>query len=90
MSPHQEKTALTGDTTDERWFPSTSGNSPRKDHEHRYVYFYYIQISHKFVDTIIRPITVKLCSNNKENGYHLLAQPDRMNVQTTNLSDPKK
>ena len=39
--------------------------------------------------TIIRPITVKLCSNNKENGYHLLAQPDRMNVQTTNLSDPK-
>ena len=39
--------------------------------------------------TIIRPITVKLCSNNKENGYHLLAQPDRMNVPTTNLSDPK-
>ena len=27
-------------------------------------------------------------SNNKENGFHFLAQPDRMNVQTTNLSEP--
>ena len=30
----------------------------------------------------------KAVLNNKENGYHLLAQPDRMNVQTINLSDP--
>ena len=90
MSPHQEKTALTGDTTDERWFPSTSGNSPRKDHEHRYVYFYYIQISHKFVGYNNSTDHGKAVSNNKENGYHLLAQPDRMNVRTTNLSDPKE
>ena len=27
--------------------------------------------------------------NNKENGSHLLAQPDRTNVQTKNLSDPQ-
>ena len=27
--------------------------------------------------------------NNKENGSHLLAQPDQTNVQTTNLSDPQ-
>ena len=27
--------------------------------------------------------------NNEENGSHLLAQPDRTNVQTTNLSDPQ-
>ena len=49
-----------------------------------------IQISHKFVGYNNSTDHGKaVFKNNKENGSHLLAQPDRTNVQTTNLSDPQ-
>ena len=48
------------------------------------------QISHKFVGYNNSTDHGKaVFKNNKENGSHLLAQPDRTNVQTTNLSDPQ-
>ena len=49
-----------------------------------------IQISHKSVGyNNLTDHGKAVFKNNKENGSHLLAQPDRTNVQTTNLSDPQ-
>ena len=48
------------------------------------------QISHKFVGYNNSTDHGKaVFKNNKEFGCHLLAQPDRTNVQKTNLSDPQ-
>ena len=79
MSPQQEKTATKAMIT-------TSRNSPRKG---MFILFN-TQRSHKFVGYNNSTDHGKAVFNNKEYGYHLLAQPDRMNVRTTNLSDPKE
>ena len=77
----QEKGFETGDTTDERWFPSTSRNSPRKG-------------TCKIYNTSPKlggcnDLTHgKAVFNNKEYGYHLLTKPNGSNVHATSLKYP--
>ena len=74
----QEKGFETGDTTDERWFPSTSRNSPRKGTSKIY------NTSPKLGSC--NDLTHgKAVFNNKEYGYHLLAKPNGSKVYATSL-----
>jgi hypothetical protein len=66
------------------------GLTPQNKTMNTGMFIFDTQISHKFVGYNNSTDHGKaVFKNNKENGSHLLAQPDRTNVQTTNLSDPQ-